>query len=219
MPYIYLIHCRASVNIKEKVYKIGKSIDFNKRLEGYDKGSIPIFTIYVSTCDEFEKILLTIFRSKFIIRSDYGSEYFEGDITLMINTILEEYNKTKLSYKILETDDEEHQVTQKMDNTINVIKMKTQLKNKLNKVNIQNLNDFQMNINLNSQEFNNSQYFCILNNSIQSYRMDKSSSKTNLKFGDYLETNYSFINNLCCSLLSNHDINSIKLCERIKLSI
>jgi len=72
IPYIYLIHCRASVNAKENVYKIGKSVDFNKRLDGYDKGSIPIFTIYVCECDDFERLLITIFRSKFIIRADCG---------------------------------------------------------------------------------------------------------------------------------------------------
>lgn len=209
MPYIYLIHCRASVNAKENVYKIGKSGDFNKRLDGYDKGSIPIFTIYVSECDEFERLLITIFRTKFIIRSDYGSEYFEGMSNVMINTILEEYNKTVLSYNVSNED-----TLQKIETPI-IIKTTTQLKNKLNKVSLQSLNIFQQNINMNSIEIASSQYFCMLNNNIQNYRIEKQSGHTNLKFGDYLEYNYAFINNLCTSL-STHDI---KLIERIKISV
>ena len=72
---------------------------------------------------------------------------------------------------------------------------------------------------MNSSEINNSQYFCMLNNSIQSYRMDKMNGLTKLRFGDYLERNLAFINNLCASLLSNHDVSIIKLIERIKVSI
>lgn len=217
MPYIYLIHCRASVNAKENVYKIGKSGDFNKRLDGYDKGSIPIFTIYVSECDDFERLLITIFRSNFIIRSDYGSEYFEGTVNVMINTILEEYNKTELSYNVSNV--VENGDVQKTESTNNIIKTKTLLKNKLNKVTLQSLNDFQNNINMNSSEIASSQYFCMLNNHIQNYRMDKQSGRTNLKFGDYLDSNYAFINNLCTSLLSTHDITNNKLIERIKISV
>ena len=216
MPYIYLIHCRASVNIKENVYKIGKSHDFNKRLEGYDKGSIPIFSLYVSEIDDFEKILIKIFQSKFSSRYDYGNEYFEGNISVMINSIIEEYNKINLAYDATNVVES---TNKKVEATIDIIKTKTQLKNKLNKVNIQNLNDFQNNMNMNSSEINNSQYFCMLNNSIQSYRMDKMNGLTKLKFGDYLESNLAFINNLCASLLSNHDVCSIKLIERIKVSI
>ena len=98
MPYIYLLHCRAAINANENVYKIGKSVDFNKRLSGYDKGTIPLFTIYVTNCDEIEKILIKIFETKFILRKDYGNEYFQGEINQMIKTIMEEYEKSKLSY-------------------------------------------------------------------------------------------------------------------------
>jgi hypothetical protein len=35
MPYIYLIHTRASLNINEPVYKIGKTNDFSKRISDY----------------------------------------------------------------------------------------------------------------------------------------------------------------------------------------
>ena len=76
-----------------------------------------------------------------------------------------------------------------------------------------------MNITLNSTEFNNNQYYCMLNNSIQNYRIDKIGGRTKLKFGDYLESNFAFINNLCSSLLLIHDTNTVKLIERIKISI
>ena len=45
MPYIYLIHCRASLNIRGPVYKIGKTTDFDKCVSEYDKGSEPILVL------------------------------------------------------------------------------------------------------------------------------------------------------------------------------
>jgi hypothetical protein len=129
----------------------------------------------------------------------------------MINTILEEYNKTELSYNVSNV--VENVDVQKTETPNNLIKTKILLKNKLNKVTLQSLNDFQNNINMNSSEISSSQYFCMLNNHIQNYRMDKQSGRTNLKFGDYLDSNYAFINNLCSSLLSTHDANNIKLID------
>ena len=68
MPYIYLIHTRASLNIKEPVYKIGKTKDFNKRLSGYDKGNNPILMLYVNNSDIFEKLIIEMLNMINIIK-------------------------------------------------------------------------------------------------------------------------------------------------------
>ena len=80
MPYIYIIHTRASLNINEPVYKIGKTTDFSKRISGYDKGSEPILMLYVNNSNIFEKLIIETFKIHFIKRTDYGNEYFEGNV-------------------------------------------------------------------------------------------------------------------------------------------
>ena len=108
MPYIYIIHCRASVNCNESVYKIGKTKNFEKRLSGYDKGSIPILLLFVKNSDSFETYMKTKFTSIFIKRQDYGNEYFEGDVNKMVSVILNEFNK-EIQYK---TETEETEETE-----------------------------------------------------------------------------------------------------------
>jgi len=211
MPYIYLIHCRASINNGENVYKIGKTTDFNKRLDGYDKGSIPILSLYVNECDEFEKKLINIFDIKYKQRSDYGREYYEGEVNDMINQILQEFNNKNLCYKI---DKKEEKIDMTIDN---IMKLKTKLRNKLNKININNINSFQTGLMMYSIELNDNQYYHYINNYISNYRSNNTLSLNSkkCKFGDYLENNYSFINNLCHSV--NLNSNNLKLIEKINL--
>jgi hypothetical protein len=214
MPYIYLIHCRASLNNNENVFKLGKSQDFNKRLDGYDKGSLPILSLFVNECDEFEKYLINLFDSKFKQRNDYGREYYEGEINIMINTLIQEYNLKNLCYIVNQKDTVPKQ---NIITTDFIMKIKTKFKNKLNKININNINSFQTNIMIYSSELNNNQYYHLINNYIQNYRYDINNNKKKIKFGDYLDTNYSFINNICNSI--NADNNNIKLIDKINLLI
>lgn len=100
MPYIYLIHTRASLNINEPVYKIGKTNDFSKRISGYDKGSIPILIIYVNNSDIFEKLIIETFKIYFIKRTDYGNEYFEGNVSDMIGIIMDKFKELNMCYNI-----------------------------------------------------------------------------------------------------------------------
>jgi hypothetical protein len=100
MPYIYLIHTRASLNINESVYKIGKTNDFSKRISGYDKGSIPILIIYVNNSDIFEKLIIETFKIYFIKRTDYGNEYFEGNVSDMICIIMDKFKELNMCYNI-----------------------------------------------------------------------------------------------------------------------
>ena len=225
MPYIYLVHCRASVNANENVYKIGKSIDFNKRLSGYDKGTIPIFTIYVKECDDFEKILIKLFETKFSHRKDYGNEYFYGNVGEMIQTIMNEYEKYDLCYSIenKKEDISENIITIKPniieDNTIALIKTKKLLINKLNKIKITEIYDFINNITINSQEYNYSTYYSSLQNYYQQFTLDTQTQSNKLKYGDYLENKCRFISNICHSAYCGNDIIALKLIERIKICV
>lgn len=214
MPYIYLVHCRACVNSNEHVYKIGKSVDFNKRLYGYDKGTVPIFSLFVNECDNFERHLINIFKSVFNLRTDYGAEYFEGNLNCMIKIIIEEYEKSNLMYNF---DMSGNILATKNTKGDDIIKIKKILLNKLNKINLIKIHDFRRSLSLDSSEFNTSQSYHSLNSLIQNfiYSSQQKINPNKLKFGDYCENYNIFITTLAMT----DDISTIKLIERIKLAI
>ncbi len=216
MPYIYLVHCRACLNANQPIYKIGKTTDFNKRLFGYDKGTIPLLVLYVAECDNFERHLINIFKTTFSIRTDYGNEYFEGDISSMIKIIIDEYEKADISYKNNTVNEQSVMFNQ----AENIIKTKKLLLSKLNKVSIKNINNFRNDISMSSSDMHLSRHYNELFNIIGQYTYDTSPLRqpqymNKLKFGDYVESKYSFISNLAMA----NDVPSIKLIERIKLCI
>ncbi len=216
MPYIYLIHCRACVNSGESVYKIGKTVDFSKRIDGYDKGSIPLFTLYVAECDEFERYLIFLFSTKYKQRRDYGVEYFEGDATQMINVIMSEFNSRSLSY--VSTGSAEYVSTGSVVDTSVMVKIRTQLMNKLNKINKSSINAFQDNIISSAREFMMCQNYQNLNNWIQDFSSNCDKYKYK-RLGDFLEKHYGFVTNLCLSIIHHNNVDDRRLYERIKISI
>ncbi len=215
MPYIYLIHVRACVNSGESVFKMGKTTDFAKRIDGYDKGSIPLLSIYVRECDAFERVLIQLFAAKYKQRRDYGIEYFEGNATSMITDIVD-------AVKIREQDlgyvPALQPTTKSLDseNTAALVKMRTKLLNKLNRVSRENANMFQDNIIAASRDFMVCPAFHSLNNWIYDFKMQTGHVK---KLGDYLETRYSFVNNLCVSAITANNELDKKLIEHIMISI
>jgi hypothetical protein len=199
MPYIYLIHTRASLNINENVYKIGKTNDFTKRLSGYDKGSIPILILYVNNCDNFEKILLEIFNLTFIKRSDYGSEYFEGEPSKMIQIIMDKFYELNilLCYSN-ETVKEEKTQTIKNNSEEIFVKKRNLLQKLLNKINENNINKFDIDFSQVTHNLHNIETIQIrsnIQNAITNYKVNIMNSKQNSniivykKFGDYLHNN------------------------------
>jgi hypothetical protein len=193
MPYIYLIHTRASLNINENVYKIGKTNDFAKRVSGYDKGSKPIMVLYVKNCDIFEKSLIEIFNVKFVKRCDYGNEYFEGDLSKMIEIIMEKFQELNMCY----SNTEEEEYIEKNNQEI-FVKKRNLLQKTLNKINENNINKFaldfmQVTNNLHNSECVNMR--CNIQNAISNYNANLMNSKLNTniivnkKFGDYLQNN------------------------------
>jgi hypothetical protein len=220
MPYIYLIHCRASLNAKENVYKIGKTTDFSKRVNGYDKGSIPIFFIYVNDCDSFERILIDLFCINFTSRNDYGNEYFEGEPSSMINMIIENYNNTPCLAYTGNGNPESNVASSSQINTNDIIRYSIKLKNKLNKINLTMSNMFMNQLQINYQDFMSSQYYHILLNGIQQFNYTNSfpSNQPNRpikKLGDFMETNYAFINDFINDCFISRNSGSLKIYERI----
>lgn len=86
--YIYIIHVREFIRMKENIYKIGKTKQKNyTRLLQYPKGSKLIFQVMVDNCDKTEKDIIKLFKEKFSQMKDYGNEYFKGNYIEMIKTI------------------------------------------------------------------------------------------------------------------------------------
>jgi hypothetical protein len=81
---IYLLRTREFIALKQNVYKIGKTKqDGVKRIQNYPKGTQLHLMIEVTNCDVSEKVLLDLFRKKYKPRTEFGAEYFEGDLQQM----------------------------------------------------------------------------------------------------------------------------------------
>ena len=86
MPdYVYIIREREFLDSCRNVYKIGKTQqDGLKRFEKYPKGSELILHSKCENCTVTEQKILSVFRSKYIARTDIGAEYFEGPVYDML---------------------------------------------------------------------------------------------------------------------------------------
>ena len=79
--YIYLLQPLWSINNNKEIYKIGKTKRNNfKRFNEYPIGSILLLQSSCKNCDLMEKHLLKLFDEQFIKETDYGREYFRGDL-------------------------------------------------------------------------------------------------------------------------------------------
>jgi hypothetical protein len=104
IEYIYLLQTPYHIKFNENVYKLGKTKLLNfKRFTYYPNGSIVYHHTYCKNSDICEKILLNLFRKKYIERKDIGNEYFEGnlqDMIININNIVSNYNNNDTVNKI-----------------------------------------------------------------------------------------------------------------------
>ena len=86
--YIYIFKLREHILLHEDVYKIGLTTrTVSKRLSEYPKGSICYFSFDVPNCNMTENQIIKKFSEKFKQRTDIGTEYFEGPVLKMIETI------------------------------------------------------------------------------------------------------------------------------------
>ena len=112
--YIYLLQPLRSITDNQKIYKIGKTKRNNfKRFNEYPSGSILLLQSSCNDCDLMEKHLLKLFDGKFIKETNYGREYFQGDLIEMKKLINSEVmneknivnNSIDLSNNIIGLDD------------------------------------------------------------------------------------------------------------------
>ena len=86
--YIYLLKEREFIKTNESILKIGMTKQINhERFKQYPKGSILLFQMICSDCNDNEKQIIELFKNKYIHRKDIGNEYFEGDYTQMMDDI------------------------------------------------------------------------------------------------------------------------------------
>ena len=105
--HIYIIQTREFIELKRNVYKIGKTCQpIHKRHGQYPKGSLLLFAIPCINCSSLERNIITLFKEKFIQRTDLGTEYFEGELKAMIIEInkLWEISFVLLQSQILKSD-------------------------------------------------------------------------------------------------------------------
>ncbi len=86
--FVYLLKTREFINSGESTYKIGKTVDPKERLSSYPKGSRVYFLVKVKDCHRAEQELIGRFDEKFRRMKEYGKEYFEGNVDVMIEEIV-----------------------------------------------------------------------------------------------------------------------------------
>ena len=140
--FIYLLKPRACINANESVYKLGKTTNFSKRIFGYDKGSDTVLVL--SVCDAFERTLLAEFirQPEFTRRTDYGNEYFEGEVSAMISVIMEQFSANNMCYSVATIPNNTNANTLINNRDPRFIKKRNDLIKILNKVNKQNMDLF-----------------------------------------------------------------------------
>ena len=100
--HIYIIQLAGFQEKNHNVYKIGmtEQANINKRLRGYDRGKLLLFSEYTSDVKNKEKEILKIFNEKFTPYKEgdyeFSKEYFTGDINHMKQVIYDYCNPTRI---------------------------------------------------------------------------------------------------------------------------
>lgn len=103
LNYIYLLQEREFIKTSESVFKVGKTQQINhERFKQYPKGSVLLFQMKCNNCHDSEKQILTAFKLKFIQRTDIGTEYFEGNESIMIDIIYQTIKSVSESVVVIQ---------------------------------------------------------------------------------------------------------------------
>ncbi len=86
--YFYIIK---TADTPVNVYKIGKTVevDPNKRLCKYPKYSDLKYTVAVANADTFEDLVMRKLKTKVKRRQEFGLEYYEAELPVLVNIIHE----------------------------------------------------------------------------------------------------------------------------------
>lgn len=88
MGYIYIIYLREFLQSKQLVFKIGRTRDIVLRFSQYPKGSILLFCCYVENEVSMENHVKENLSAKFVRRTDYGHEFFEGEFVAIRSCVM-----------------------------------------------------------------------------------------------------------------------------------
>jgi hypothetical protein len=83
--WLYLIQRGDHRKQHEEIYKIGRTNDFNRRINEYPPYSQIIAVSPIEDDRKCERELIREFKNEFEFRNDIGHEYFEGDEREMIS--------------------------------------------------------------------------------------------------------------------------------------
>jgi hypothetical protein len=84
---IYLLYTREMITTNENIYKLGRSNYLDNRVKQYPNGSKILLMINCINSISCEYNLIKLFKEKFIQKTYYGKEYFQGNCLLMIKEI------------------------------------------------------------------------------------------------------------------------------------
>lgn len=117
--FFYMLHLYPSN--PDNIIKIGRtSRDFIERFNEYKQNTTNpkiLFICSLNNSHQAEKELLLIFKNKYILRKDYGNEYFSGNINDMKQTIYKYF----MDLENNDDDDDEQKQTQEKENYINFL--------------------------------------------------------------------------------------------------
>lgn len=89
---IYLAQTRDCFDKDNNVFKIGRTTNYEQRKKGYPKGTIFYLQRLCLSAPTMERTILAKADTLYKKRTDYGNEYFEGDLRSMIDLINTEVN-------------------------------------------------------------------------------------------------------------------------------
>jgi len=126
---LYLLHTREFITTNEPIYKIGRSNKLDNRVKQYPNGSKIMLMIKCKNTKTCENNLKKLFKTKFMQKTYYGTEYFEGNYVDMIKEICDYVNNFNITFvddikkdeKIIEQTVEqtvENKVDNKVDNKV-----------------------------------------------------------------------------------------------------
>lgn len=85
--YVYLLQEREFIRLEEPTYKIGRTKDPDRRHKAYPKDSELLMLCQVPDCQSAEKQIKEAFSENFTQRREYGVEYFNGNVELMMSVM------------------------------------------------------------------------------------------------------------------------------------
>jgi hypothetical protein len=86
-PHVYIIQEREFIRLKESTYKIGETQKPHKRFNNYSKSSELIYIVHCKDSLMIERAVKKRFKDLFKEQTQYGSEYFNGNVISMMDEI------------------------------------------------------------------------------------------------------------------------------------